>query len=195
MSQMDFSNSLNYGLALTLSTFVFIFSMLGFFMVIALSLGHKNYIMNILVILEFWNKTGFYKDPQKPFHFKIVYRWLYEITISFFAALSFFFASRIWPTISEKVLSLLYRVWRIPSSLDDAILFFLVFAIFTTGIKLYYLICLRKHFRNRDEFIAALQRSKGGIYRLDWDKLIGNPDLGKIIAKAEKESNLNMGIR
>lgn len=195
MSQMDFGNILNYGLALTLSIFVFIFSILGFFMVIALSLGHKNYIMNILVILEFCNKTGFYKDPQKPFHFKIVYRWFYEITISFFAALSFFFASRVWPTISEKVLSVLYRVWRIPSSYGDAVLSILAFALTIFVFKLYYLICLGKHFKKRNEFIAALQRSKGGIYRLDWDTLIGNPDLDKIIAKAEKESNLNMGIR
>jgi hypothetical protein len=67
--------------------------MIEFMMVIALSLGHKNRTMNILIILDYWKKTGFFKDSRKPFHFKVVFLLYFEITIAFFAVLSLYFAS------------------------------------------------------------------------------------------------------
>lgn len=158
MSQMDYGEHMNRGIALSLCTFILIFSILGFLMVIALSLGHKNYIMNILVILNYWNKTGFYKDPEKPFHFKVVYRWLYEATIAFFAALTSLFVLLCLNATAPKL------------SYEHAILFVGVFFAVLAIMKQLYKLKWEKAFKDRDTFIRTLQECKRSVYREDWDQ-------------------------
>lgn len=168
MSQMDFEKQIYRGIAVSLCTFILIFSILGFLMVIALSLGHKNYIMNILVILNYWNKTGFYKDPEKPFHFKVVYRWLYEATIAFFAALTSLFV----------LLCLEPPATDLELSYEHAILFVGVFFAVLAIMKGLYKLKWEKAFTDRDKFIRALQECKRSVYREDWDQWLSKKKSG-----------------
>ncbi|KYK34620.1 MAG: hypothetical protein AYK18_13895 [Theionarchaea archaeon DG-70] len=84
--------ALNLGLLSLLCLFLLILSVLGFRVVISQSLGHHNYIINVLMILECWGKTGFFKNPKKPFFLKRSCRKFYEATIAFFFTLFVFFA-------------------------------------------------------------------------------------------------------
>jgi len=70
MGQIGFGEQTNLGPILLLALFGLILSVVGFFIVIALSLGHQNYIMNVVVILCCWGKSEFYRDWKKPVHYK-----------------------------------------------------------------------------------------------------------------------------
>lgn len=127
---------------LLLSSFGLILSALGFFMVIALSLGHQNYIMNIVVILDHWDEKKFYKDPEKPFHFKTVHRWIFEFTTALFVVLFLFYLSRTWiflPSFHE------HPIWFIP-------LFVISFAIIEELFRKKW----KKEFVKREKFMKEL---------------------------------------
>jgi len=96
IGQKGFSGETNLGFILLLSLFGIALSVIGFFMVIALSLGHQNYIMNVVVILHYWKKSEFYRDWEKPVHYKDWHRLFFEITIALFAALSLFYIFLAW---------------------------------------------------------------------------------------------------
>lgn len=81
----------NSGLSLVLALFGLILSVVGFFIIVALSLGHQNYIMNVVVILKCWKKSEFYRDWEKPVHYKDWHRLFFEITITLFAVLCLHF--------------------------------------------------------------------------------------------------------
>ena len=82
------------GLIVLLAFFGFVLSVIGFLIVVALSLGHQNYIMNIVVVLDHWEAKEFYKDYAKPLHYKIVHRWFFEIIIALFGVLSLHYVSK-----------------------------------------------------------------------------------------------------
>ncbi len=84
----------DYYSAILFTFFGFILSVIGFLIVIALSLGHQNYIANIVVILVHWNKQRFYKDWEKPLHYKEVHRRFFEIAIALFLMLLLFCTSQ-----------------------------------------------------------------------------------------------------
>ncbi|MBU7026020.1 MAG: hypothetical protein HXS48_03685 [Theionarchaea archaeon] len=99
----------SYAPMLLLSVFGLILSVIGFSMVIAFSLGHKNYIMNIVTILYTWDMKEFYKDWEKPFHFKRVHRWFFETTFALFLILCIILSLRYVfqePVTFKEVLSI-----------------------------------------------------------------------------------------
>lgn len=91
MSKINYDQSMSLVLALLVSVFLLILSVLGFQMVISQSLGHLDYIINVLMILGHWGKTGFFKGLEKPFFLKRSYRYFFEITTAFFIMLSLFY--------------------------------------------------------------------------------------------------------
>ena len=163
MSRIYYTQTPRVALALLISIFLLIFSVLGFRVVIALSLGHQSYIINVLMILDYWNKTGFYKDPKKPFFFKRSYRNFYEVTIALFTALSLFYALQICaPGMS------IYGYLAL--SIAMLIIVFLFIE------KVLYRCCWRKYSEKRYLLIKALRKSKGGFYRHNWDDQLENED-------------------
>ena len=83
-------------LTLVLAIFGIILSVIGFFITVALSLGHQNYIMNVVVILCCLRKSEFYRDWEKPVHYKKWHRIFFEITITLFVALSLYYGYQAW---------------------------------------------------------------------------------------------------
>ena len=70
-----------------LALFGLFFSLIVFFIVIALSLGYEHYLTDVMIILHHWKRIDFYRHPYKPFHFKKVYRYFYQFAIALFAAI------------------------------------------------------------------------------------------------------------
>lgn len=126
------------GSALLLAFYGLVLSVIGFLIVIALSLGHQNYIMNIVVILNKWGKTEFYRDWHKPIHYKTVHRWFFEINIALFGVLLLFYGSSL--TIFQEHPALL-------------ILIFVCFLVIIDGI---YRGFWGKSFEARKKFIEKL---------------------------------------
>lgn len=94
MGQIGFGEQVNLALITLLAVFGFILSLFGYYIMIALSLGHLNYILNIVVILYYWNKSEFYRDWEKGVHYKNYQRLFFEITIALFPAVLSFFVLR-----------------------------------------------------------------------------------------------------
>ena len=167
MSRIDFDERINLSLAFFLSFFLLIFSILGFMVAISQTLGHKNHILNVLMILDYWNMTGFFKDPKKPFHLKRSYRYFYEITIAFFVALSIFYVSEILNPIEE------------PNKLFILIPILIGVFIFVCCFieKVLYRCYWEEHILKRNLLIEALRKSTGGQYYCpNWDELFENED-------------------
>jgi hypothetical protein len=150
-----------------LSLFALIFSVFGFMIAISQSLGHKNHLMNVLVILNYWEKTGFHKDPEKPFHFKTVYIWFYAAAIIFFAVLSGFNLRLIL--------------------LELIILGIMVFIV----IFIFYLSICRKEFKKRNVFLKTLRKTKESIYHPDWDHWFEDKEIWREIKKQAKNKNMD----
>ena len=106
---------------------------------IALSLGHQNYIMNIVVILDYLGKTRFYKDWKKPLHYKTVHRWFFEITVALFAVLLLLYGSKDWAS-----LAFLH---------EHPISFLLVLIIIFVHIEILFRFTWKKAFDDRERFI------------------------------------------
>lgn len=172
MSKIDYDQPMNLLLALSVSLFLLILSVLGFGVVISQSLGFQNYIMNVLMILNYWKKTGFYKDPKKPFFLKRSYRYFYEITIWFFMAFSLFFA---YQFLSQNLdpTGLLYKV-LISIPFRAFLIILLMAAPFLIEMVLYRR-RWKKYSMKRLLLIKAL-RNGIGLYQPDWDKQFEEKD-------------------
>ncbi|MGD2246824.1 MAG: hypothetical protein PVF58_00340 [Candidatus Methanofastidiosia archaeon] len=96
IGQKGFNGQINPGSILLLSLFGIALSVIGFFMVIAFTLGHQNYIMNVVVILYCLEKSEFYRNWEKPVHYKMWHRLFFEITIALFVALSLYNGYQVW---------------------------------------------------------------------------------------------------
>jgi hypothetical protein len=166
MRYVDYNKQTDLIIASLLIFFILILSVLGFQLVIALSLGHENYLMNIEMILNYWNKTGFYKDPEKPFHFKVVYRKFFETTISLFLALLVFcvlYICKILVLPHDHVILL---------TTGFLTLFILIFIV----VERVYKFKWKKEFDLREEFIKKIRSCKKGVYQYNWDQQFRKKD-------------------
>ena len=73
-----------YFTVLLLASFGLIFSVIGFYILNALSLGYEHHISNIVMIFYYWDIMEFYRHPQKPTFFARAHRWFFEVIISLF---------------------------------------------------------------------------------------------------------------
>ena len=111
-------------------------------MVIAFSLGHQNYIMNVVVILCCWEKSEFYRDWAKPVHYKTWHRVFFEITITLFATLSLYYLSQAWDRL------VIFHEYPILIIVASVIIFF--------HIEILYRWRWKEEFDNRKEVIKEL---------------------------------------
>lgn len=158
------------GLTLVLVLFGLILSVLGFQVMIALSLGYDHHISDIVMVFYYWNKMEFYRHPEKPFHFMRAFRHIYEITIALFAALSFYYG---------------YQAWDIFSVFHDRLILpFLVFWLVLLHTYILYRWKWEGYFKNIRRFKKALQDDTEGQYK-KWFK---DPDFrAKVIRDAETQ--------
>ena len=82
-----YGGSRDFGSASLLAFFGLILSIIGFFIVNALTLGYHHHITDLVMIYYYWDKMEFYRHPKKPTHFSISHRWFFEITIALFVVL------------------------------------------------------------------------------------------------------------
>jgi hypothetical protein len=76
-----------YFTALLLASFALIFSVIGFYVLAALTLGYEHHISDIVMIFYYWDIMEFYRHPQKPTYFERAHRWFFEFLISLFIVL------------------------------------------------------------------------------------------------------------
>ena len=158
---------------LVLLMFGLILSVLGFFIMISLSLGHQNYIMNIVTICYYWNLSEFYANPRKPVYYKTLHRWFFEITIALFV-----------------VLFLFYGYWGLTSSTPSTrsvVALIGAFIIIAYAIDKWYQKTWRKYSKERQDYIWALRNDTEGIYRKEWKPLFKKPEFWKEITEKAKE--------
>lgn len=146
MGQIGFSDQINLIPILLLVFFGLILSVVGFFIVIAFSLGHQNYIMNVVVILLCWKKSIFYRDWEKGVHYKEWHRYFFEIIFALFAVLLIFCILGSLLSL-EKLLE--HQFWLIAGFPIALVLSFLV-------IEGYYRRRWKKEFEYRSEVIEQL---------------------------------------
>lgn len=159
----------DFGQTLVLLLFGLILSILGFFITISLTLGHQNYIMNIVTICYRWNVLEFYADPEKPIHFKSVHRWLFEITIALFSVLLFSYG---YQGLTSRALS--HRL---------LVVLIVIFVIIVLGIDQLYKRRWGKYSEERKDFIKALREDTKGKYRKEWDEKFKKPEFWKKLTK------------
>lgn len=140
----------NSNLFILLSAFLLSFSVLGFMVVMSQSLGFKNHIMNVLVIMNCWQITGFQKDPEKPIHFKKVYELFYRTAILIFTAFLAFYLFK-----------------------NLACVIVLAFISIIVVEAAYRCIC-KSEFEKRDDFIKALRMIQGNVFQQNWDEQFGD---------------------
>ena len=131
----------NPNLMLLIALFGLALSVMGFFILMALSLGHQNYIMNVIVILHKMGKTRYYIDWKKPVHYKDFHRMFFEIAIGLFAALFLFYGSHVWDSLVAFQ--------------NSAILILIVSVVFL-HIEAVYRLTWKKHFDKRKDFILKI---------------------------------------
>ena len=156
MSKIDYSVSINRFIAFSLSIFVLILSVLGFMMVIALSLAYEHHIMDAIMVFYYWDKMEFYRHPGRPFIFVSVLRRFYEVTTSIFVVLSLFCAFQ--DGTSSEV------------SYVHLILLILIFTITLIFIEMVYRCRWKKYFADNWRFKRTLQNDTTGFYRQDWNR-------------------------
>ena len=164
----------DFSLILVFVSFGLILSVFGFMVVVAQSLGHHNYIMNIVTICYRWNVLEFYANPKKPVYYKRVHRWFFEITIALFIVFSLVYGYRAWtagPLFHE------HRIWLI-----------VVFIIIPFVIEGLYLLRWRKYSNERNDFKKTLRNDTEGIYRKDWDKWFRDPSFPEFWKKIVKDA-------
>lgn len=161
MSQIDYSQQINLGIALLLSIFLLAFSWLGFKVVISQSLGHLNYILNVLMILDQMNEIEFYKDPKKPFFLKRAYRNFYEYIIGFFVVLSLFYVFQIF-NLAKQPRDILF------SAVLVILLIAVPFIVFYFIENVLYRCKWQSYAWKRKDLIKDLRNGKKH-YKPDWD--------------------------
>jgi len=166
------SRSANPTPVLLLSSFGFILSVIGFMVVISLSLGYAHYIGDITMILYYWDKMEFYRHPKKPATFRDVHRRFFEITIVLFTVLFLFYLSRTW-----EPLAVLHEhpIWLIGISI---IILIHIEGVYRWKFEKYATECAR--------FKKALQNDFEGKYRDDWENWFKKPSARERIIEDAK---------
>lgn len=160
-----------------LALFGLILSIIGFLIMVALTLGHLNHKMNVFIILYYWDKMEFYSDPEKPVHYKTAHRWFFEITIALFSALSLLFCA------SED--------WTSPEvPYEQKALLIVAFIIIFVVIEILYRMTWRNHTRDRIRFREALKSDTEGYYRKDWDEWFKKPGRWKELVEDATERGI-----
>lgn len=179
IAETNKSPNTDFGPSLVLVFFGLVLSVIGFFIVVSQSLGHRNYIMNIVTICYYWDVLEFYADPKKPVYYKVTHRWLFEITIALFAVLCIAFG---YLALTHNRLSCEYWILLIAISV-----------FFSFFIDRLYQERWRRYSRERGDFISALRNDTEGVYRSDWNKWFKDPEFWKeIIENARKEKTLEL---
>jgi len=160
IGQAGYNQQTDLGPMLLLALFGLILSVLGFLVVIALTLGYAHHIMDIVMIFYYWDAMEFYRHPKKPVHFMDAHRCFYEITIALFAVLLLFYLSQAWDAIA-----LFHKHWIL------LIAFALIFAV----IEGLYRLRWKEHFSKCWRFINALQNDFEAKYRDNWPEWFRNP--------------------
>lgn len=150
-----------------------ILSIIGFFIVITLSLGYEHHISDIYMIFYRWDKMEFYRHPSKPFYFLDLHRWFFEITITLFSVL----------LISYGYQGLTSRA---PSHGFLAVLT-VMFVIIAYGIDKLYQIKWVRYVKECWDFEKALRNDTEGTYRKDWDTWFKDLDFRKKIANEARK--------
>ena len=143
---------------LLLVLFGLVLSIIGFLIVITLSLGYEHHITDIYMIFYRWNKMEFYRHPPKPIYFMNIHRWFYEITIALFAALLLYYGFDNWT-------------------------FLVVSVIIFVHIEGFYQLWWKKYIEECWEFEAALRSDTEGRYRKEWDKWFNPLDFRRRIVE------------
>ena len=146
---------------LALIFFGLVLSVIGFLIVVTLSLGYEHHIADICMIFYRWDKMEFYRHPPKPIYFMDIHRMFYEITIALFAGLLLFYEFGNWAS-------------------------FIVSAIVFFHIEGFYQLWWKRHIRKCWKFEAALRNDAEGKYRDEWGEYFKNPREGQSTIKAEE---------
>ena len=146
IGQLGFGDQINLIPILLLAFFGLILSVVGFHIVIALSLGHQNYILNVVVILYRWKKSFFYRDWEKGVHYKVWHRYFFETIIALFLVLLLFC---IWGYLFSLERFLEHLIWLIAA-------FISIWALIFVGIEIYFQKRWKKEFEYRSEVIKGL---------------------------------------
>lgn len=166
LRQTDLNQQTDLSLTLLLALFALILSVLGLLVVITLSLGYEHYITDATMILYVWRKLEFYRHPAKPFHFKTVYRFFYEITIALFVTLLLY-------TKSQNLILL--------------IVVFIVVVMVAEGI---YRKFWKRYFDDLRDFRKKLKEDTGKKILTKWGDLAGKTSFEKMKDEAERLINL-----
>lgn len=170
--EVDSGNQASSDPTLLLALFGLLLSVLGFLVVIALSLAYGYYITEIVLILYRWNTMEFFSPPKKPFSFMNVQRYFFEITIAFFAVLLLFLASQTWGSLLPFHE---HPMWCVG-----------VFVIISVIAELLYRSRWRKYVKDNWRFMAALRNDSTGIYRDNWDTWFKDLNFRRNIIKDAK---------
>lgn len=95
MKQTSLCEHTDFGIALLLAFFGLILSVFGLLIVIALTQGFHNYMMNIETICYRWNLMEFFVDPEKAFYFKRIHRWFFELSTALFVVLFLYYLPQV----------------------------------------------------------------------------------------------------
>ena len=168
MGEIGSREDIGFGSIFLLASFGVILSIVGYLVVIAVSLGYDHYIGDITMILYYWDKMEFYRRPGKPVTFRKVHLWFFEITIVLFSVISLY---SLFQVLRENPL------WLIPVSI--------VIFVF---VKAFYHYRWEKYSTECALFKKALQYDFDGKYREKWDEYFKDPRkfIGKKTITAEE---------
>lgn len=170
------SDSPDFSSAILLALFGLVLSVIGFLITVALTLGHLNHKLNVMMILYSWSKTEFYIDPKKPVPYKTVHRWFFEITIALFASLLLFYSFKSWTYSTDREQTVLFI-------LATVIIFGAIFGVISYAIDALYKDRWRKYSRERVIFLKALRNDTERHYEGEWPNLFKPPKSLKELVK------------
>ena len=173
-----YGGSRDFGSASLLAFFGLILSIIGFFIVNALTLGYHHHITDLVMIYYYWDKMEFYRHPKKPTHFSISHRWFFEITIALFVVLLLVYLPQ-----AEKSLPHFYENPR------WLIVTFIGIFIFIEGL---YQCEWEKYTSECSRFKKALQSDLDREYRKGdaWEEWFKDPrkSMGKVAVTPQKDT-------
>ena len=163
----EMSSRDNFGSVFLLAIFGIILSIIGYLVVIAVSLGYDHYIGDITMILYYWDMMEFYRHPKKPVTFRKVHLWFFEITIVLFSVISLYS---------------LFQVFR-----ENPLWLILIFIVIFVFVKKFYHRKWERYSTECSLFKEALQYDFDRKYRKEWPEYFKDPRkfIGKEKIKAE----------
>jgi hypothetical protein len=175
---VEFNKGACFGACL-LSLFGLLLSVVGFMVVITLSLGYSHYISDITIILYYWEKMEFYRHPKKPFSFREVHQRFFEIAIALFAMLSIFYAYYAYHGSENSAYCAHHKCEykTLPAlTLEQVALLATAFVVIFVFVELLYRWRWEKYDTEHSLFRKALQYDFDGKYRDEWSKWFTDPD-------------------